>query len=108
MAKIENIYAVLDVDERDVHEIIAGQTGEIAFVSRPELKFPMKVDLVEPVALTKEKGNVFPVRCHFQGGVENWWRPGMSGIAKIDAGKRNILWIFTHRTVDFFRLLLWW
>ena len=108
VAKIENMYAVLDVDERDVHEIGLGMTGEIAFVSRPELKFPIAVDLLEPVALTKEEGNVFPVRCRFTGEVEAWWRPGMSGIAKIDVGKRNILWIFTHRTVDFFRLFLWW
>jgi len=108
VAKIENIYAVLDIDERDVHEIASGQSGEIAFVSRPELKFPISVDLVEPVAVTKEEGNVFLVHCQFSEGVETWWRPGMSGIAKIDAGKRNILWIFTHRTVDFFRLLLWW
>ena len=108
VAKIENMYAILDIDEKDIHEITLNQTGELAFVSRPELKFPIEVSLVEPVALTKEEGNVFPVQCKFSGSIENWWRPGMSGIAKINAGKRNILWIFTHRTINFFRLLLWW
>jgi hypothetical protein len=32
----------------------------------------------------------------------------MSGVAKVNVGERNILWIFTHRTVDFLRLYLWW
>jgi multidrug efflux pump subunit AcrA (membrane-fusion protein) len=108
VAKIEKIYAVLDVDEKDIHEVTLQQSGEVAFISRPELKFPIEVQLIEPVAVTKEKGNVFQIRCGFKNGVENWWRPGMSGIAKINAGKRNILWILTHRTIDFFRLLLWW
>ncbi|RLF30892.1 MAG: hypothetical protein DRM98_06255 [Thermoplasmata archaeon] len=108
VARIEKMYAELDVDERDVHEIAAGQDGEIAFVSRPSLKFPIKVERVDPVAVTKEKGNVFATRCFFTGDVADWWRPGMSGVAKIDVGKRNILWILTHRTVDFLRILFWW
>lgn len=108
VAKIEKMYALLDIDERDIHELALDQTGELAFVSRPELKFPLKVQLIEPVTVTKEEGNVFQVRCEFTDTVENWWRPGMSGIAKINIGKRNILWIFTHRTINFFRLLLWW
>jgi HlyD family secretion protein/GAF domain-containing protein len=108
VAKIEKMYALIDVDEKDIHELSLHQTGELAFVSRPELKFPIKVQLIEPVTITKEEGNVFQVRCEFSENIENWWRPGMSGIAKINIGKRNILWIFTHRTVNFFRLLLWW
>jgi len=108
VARIEKMYAELDVDERDVHEIAAGQDGEIAFVSRPSLKFPIKVERVDPVAVTKEKGNVFATRCFFTGDVADWWRPGMSGVAKIDVGKRNILWILTHRTIDFLRILFWW
>lgn len=108
VAKIEKLYAVLDLDEKDVHEAGVGQTGEIAFISRPELKYPVKIQFVEPVAVTKQDGNIFTVHCSFTGDIQPWWRPGMSGIAKINVGKRNILWILTHRTVDFLRLLLWW
>jgi hypothetical protein len=32
----------------------------------------------------------------------------MSGLVKLEAGKRTLFWILTHRTVDFLRLLLWW
>jgi biotin carboxyl carrier protein len=108
VAMIQRMYAELDLDERDVHEVAVGRTGEIAFVSRPHLKFPIKVERIEPVSVAKEDGNVFIARSLFTGEVAGWWRPGMSGVAKVNVGKRNIMWIFTHRTVDFFRLLLWW
>jgi hypothetical protein len=32
----------------------------------------------------------------------------MTGVAKIEAGRRSYLWIATHRLVDFLRLKLWW
>ncbi len=108
VAKIEKLYAVLDLNEKDVHEARVDQVGEIAFISRPELKYPVKIKFVEPVAVTKQDGNIFTVHCFFTGDIQPWWRPGMSGIAKINVGKRNILWILTHRTVDFLRLFFWW
>lgn len=108
VALIEKMYAEIDIDERDIHEIASGFKGEIAFVSRPNLKFPINVEKIDPVALAKEEGNVFVLRGVFPDEISEWWRPGMSGIAKINVGRRNLLWIFTHRTIDFLRLFLWW
>ncbi len=108
VARLAELYAEIEVKERDLHAISEGDQGEIAFVSRPQLKFPITVERIDPVAVPKEEGNVFLVKGVFQEAPLSWWRPGMSGITKIDVGKRNVLWILTHRTVDFFRMLLWW
>jgi multidrug resistance efflux pump len=108
VAKIEDMYVELKVDERDVHEVTDRSSGEIAFVSRPDQKFPVKVERIDPVALVEEEGNVFLVRAAFQETPAPWWRPGMSGVGKVDVGKRNVLWIVTHRTIDFLRMFLWW
>jgi RND family efflux transporter MFP subunit len=109
VARIEKMYAELEVSERDIHELVVGASGQMTFVSQPEMKFPVEVKRIDPVAVTKkDEGNVFLVRCVFSGGMADWWRPGMSGVAKVTAGKRNVFWILTHRTVDFFRILLWW
>ena len=109
VSRIEKMYAELEVSERDIHELAAGASGEIAFVSQPHLKFPVEVERIDPVAIAKkEEGNVFPVRSRLSEGKADWWRPGMSGVAKVNAGKRNVLWILTHQTVDFFRMRLWW
>lgn len=108
IAKIAGLYPELKLEENDIHEIEETAAGSIAFASRPELKFPVLVERVEPVARTEEEGNVFIIRCRLDGEDQpEWWRPGMSGIAKINAGKRNLLWIMTHRAVDRLRILLW-
>ncbi len=109
VARMEKMYAELSVSERDIHELNLRARGEMAFVSQPERSFPIEVVRINPVALVKEDaGNVFIVRCRFVGDTGQWWRPGMSGIAKVHAGRRNVLWIVTHRTIDFLRLRLWW
>jgi multidrug resistance efflux pump len=108
VARLDKMYAELKVDERDIHEIAADATGEIAFVSRPKLKFPVKLERIDPVAVSEEEGNIFLVRAAFPEEISGWWRPGMSGMAKINVGKRNLLWIFTHRTIDFLRIFFWW
>jgi multidrug efflux pump subunit AcrA (membrane-fusion protein) len=108
LARIERLYAELKVSENDIHEI--GQTieGEIALASRPEEVYPIEVFRMEPVAVAEEKGNVFVVHAGFPGGPQDWWRPGMTGVAKLIIGDRSLIWIATHRTVDFLRLRLWW
>ena len=108
VARIERMYAELKVDERDIHELDEDATGEVALVSRPDQTFPIRVQRIDPVAVTEEEGNIFLVRALFPEKVTDWWRPGMSGIAKVNVGKRNILWIITHRTIDFLRIFLWW
>ncbi|MFT6434605.1 MAG: biotin carboxyl carrier protein [Candidatus Azotimanducaceae bacterium] len=108
VANIEKMYVELDLAERDIHEVIVDGTGQISFVSRPDQVFDIKVDEIDPAAVAKEQGNVFMLKASFEGEASNWWRPGMSGVAKIDVGDRNIFWILTHRTVDFFRMWLWW
>jgi hypothetical protein len=61
-----------------------------------------------PAAVPKEAGNVFVIHAAMVGVSQPWWRPGMTGIAKLDAGRRTLLWMMTHRTMDFLRLRLWW
>ncbi len=108
IARHELLFVEVKVDEKDIHELTPGQHGELAFVSRPQLKFPFDIEQIDPVALAEESGNVFLARGMDLQQAASWWRPGMSGIAKIDVGKRSALWIATHRTIDFFQMLMWW
>lgn len=108
IARTDTLYVEAEINERDVHEILGRATGEIAFVSQPKLKYPIRIVAIEPAAVSKTAGNVFLVRCAFDGGPQPWWRPGMSGVCKLSVEKRTLFWILTHRTVDFLRLWLWW
>lgn len=108
LARTDALYVEAELNERDVHEILDKKVGEIAFVSQPKLKFPVKVVRIEPAASAKSHGNFYVARLEFTGKPEAWWRPGMSGLCKIEVGKRTPIWVATHRTVDFLRLFFWW
>ncbi|HAM70281.1 MAG TPA: hypothetical protein DCM86_01385, partial [Verrucomicrobiales bacterium] len=108
VARIDTSYVEAEVPERDIHEITEQQRGQIAFLSQPARSFPIRILRIEPAAVTRNAGNVFLVRCGLDTAVEPWWRPGMVGVCRLEAGNRSLLWILTHRTIDFLRLKLWW
>jgi hypothetical protein len=108
VAELDGLYAELAAEERDVHTLRDQLPGEVSFISQPQLKFPIVVQRINPAAEVKDGINVFVIRAEFQEETPAWWRPGMSGVAKIDVGDRSPLWILTHRTVEFLRLFFWW
>jgi len=108
LARTDKLYIEAEVNERDVHEVLGKETGEIAFVSQPHKRYPVKIERLEPAATAKEGKNVFLVRCEVDGTPEEWWKPGMSGVCKLNVGNRSLMWIITHRTVDFLRMWFWW
>jgi Barrel-sandwich domain of CusB or HlyD membrane-fusion/GAF domain len=108
LTQIDAMYVEIEVPERDAHAILASRGGEISFATLPDPRFPIVIDRLEPVARVKTEGNVFVLRARVTAPPgEIWWRPGMSGVAKVDAGRRSILWLLTHRLVDFLRLKFW-
>ena len=108
VAQLSGFSMDIQLDERDAQEVKSGAPGECAFLSRPADTLPVTVDMVLPSAVEKEGVNLFAARARINTPEADWWRPGLSGVAKINAGERSLLWIITHRTVDFLRLKLWW
>jgi biotin carboxyl carrier protein len=108
VAQHERLYAQIKISESDMQDIAPNLSGELVFISRPQQKFPFTLAQVDPLASSDEAGNLFIARSQLFTSRPDWWRPGMSGIAKIDIGPRRLLWIVSHRTVSFFRLLIWW
>jgi len=108
IAQLKNYYIQLDVEEQDIHEIEIGNIGKISFISRPELKIPIQITQISNIAKVKDKKNIFEVKASLQGLPQKWWRAGMSGIGQIDVGYRRIIWIYTHRTLDYIYLHYWW
>ncbi|HEX3019022.1 MAG TPA: efflux RND transporter periplasmic adaptor subunit [Chitinispirillaceae bacterium] len=106
--RIKDIYSEAKVSELEIQNIKNGAQGEIALAGKPQKPFKISVSLIVPSAVVNDKDNVFLVRCKFTEPVPEWFRPGMTGVSKINAGKKTILWIICHRTVDFLRLKLWW
>jgi hypothetical protein len=50
---------------------------------------------------------VYMARGRVESAPQGWWRPGMGGTAKLEAGDRSLIWVLTHRTVRFLRQVFW-
>ena len=109
ISKIGGLYATLMVTERQMRHIQPGATGEVALLSHPDHNIPIRISSVIPVAQVKgQEGNQFMITAELMQAPQEWWRPGMTGLARIDVGSKNIVWILTHRVLDNLRLMLWW
>ena len=108
IARTDQFYIECQIAESDVRELRPGGSGEVAFASNPKLSFPVRIRQVDPIAESKQTGNIIIARCAVIGAPADWWRPGMSGVARLDIGQRRPGWILTRRTVDYLRLHFWW
>ncbi len=108
IARIEGMYLRIEVRQEDIHFIHPGDRGEFVFVSQPGRSLPFTVTRVIPLAQVKEGvGAVFELWGEFDQTAEDWWRPGMSGVAKVDQGRKQVLWVVGHKLMNRLRLWLW-
>lgn len=89
---------LLEVDERDIGEIQAGRRGRLALSAHPDDTLSFEVKRIVPVAVGKDGNNVFELEASLDDNPASL-RPGMRGVAKIDADKRSLLWQSMHRVV---------
>jgi len=108
MALIENIYVEIDVSELEIKNVKLGGEGLLAIKSRPDYVYRFRTQRISPTATVKEQENTFPVRGEFVRLTPGWFRPGMTGIAKIFSEKKTLWWILSHQAIDYLRLKLWW
>jgi len=109
LAKLEGAYAEVHVEQEDIEAVRADASGRLAFASRPEDRFAFTVERIHPAAEVRDDKNVFVVKVRLADAAPPWWRPGMTGVAKIEAGRRPLAWIWSRRALDHIRLkYLWW
>ncbi len=96
------------IEERDIDYIEEGAEVKLIFASRPDSPTPARVVRIDPMSVTRDGANVFVVHCAIDEDMEPWWRPGMSGTARVDAGRQRPIWLLTRRTLDYFRLRWGW
>ena len=97
---------VMKVDDRDIGLVQPGQRGQLKLSGIPEGHIGITVDRLTPVSAAKEGRNYFRVEAVMDN-HSDLMRPGMEGIAKIEAGREKLLWIWTRRLVGWLRLFAW-
>lgn len=94
------------VSESDIDDVVAGQRGRMAFSARPGDDVGFFVARVTPVSEAREGVNAFRLEAELDE-VPSYLAPGLEGVAKIEAGERNRLWIWSHGAIDRARIALW-
>ena len=106
LAPLATWRVILQVDERDIADLADGRPGELLLTSLPGSHWALRVLRITPVSVPDQGRNHFRVEAALdRAGPE--MRPGMEGVAKVDAGQRSLLWIASHRFTDWLRLS-WW
>jgi RND family efflux transporter MFP subunit len=106
VAPLDAYRVIVQVDERDIGEIVVGQRGELALPSMPGQIFPLAISKITPVSTAKEGRNYFRVEAELENPSPRL-RPGMEGIGKVTIDQRKLIWIWTHEVVAWMRLKLW-
>ncbi|NGP18564.1 HlyD family efflux transporter periplasmic adaptor subunit [Devosia chinhatensis] len=106
IAPLSGYRVVMQVDERQIAQIDAGQTGEVLFGALPDQPFKIVVDKIIPIAQASEGRNMFRVEGHLIDTSERL-RPGMVGVGKVDIGERSLIDIWTMPIFDWINLNLW-
>jgi multidrug resistance efflux pump len=106
VAPLEAYRVILKVDERDIDELAVGQGGRLALSAFPDEALPLRIEKLTPISEASAGVNTFRVEASL-GATPNWLRPGMEGVAKVDVGRRRLLWIWTHEATDWLRLTAW-
>ncbi|MCD6077551.1 MAG: hypothetical protein K0R89_1489 [Ramlibacter sp.] len=106
LAPSDSFRLIVEVDEADIAAVRPGQHGQLALAARPEEPLRFTTRRVVPVATTADGRNYFEVEAtpdHAQANL----RPGLSGVAKIEAGERPLAWLLLHRFATWLRLAVW-
>jgi multidrug resistance efflux pump len=106
VALTDEYRVVLKVDDRDIGLVSLGQRGQLKLSGIPDQTIAITIDRLTPVSATEEGRNYFRVDAVMDS-HSDLMRPGMEGIAKIEIGRENLLWIWTRRLVDWLRLFAW-
>ncbi len=111
IAPLDTWRVTLKVDERDIAHLRTGAPGELVLTSVPGAARPLHVRRITPVSIPEEGRNYFRVEAELapqqDAAAFAQMRPGMEGVAKVEAGERSLLWIWTHRFTDWLRLKRW-
>lgn len=106
VAPLDRYRVVLEIDEHDVADLTAKMTGQLITAALPQSSFIFSLGDVVPIAVSEDGRNYFRVEATLEQ-PSALLRSGMRGVAKVEIGRRNLLWIWTHSLIERLKLQAW-
>jgi multidrug efflux pump subunit AcrA (membrane-fusion protein) len=97
---------VAEVDEQDILRVQAGQKAQVLFAALAGRSAEVTVTRIAPVAVQAEGRNVFEAEGRLNQPVDGL-RPGLRGVARIEAGQRAPAAVWWERGSNWLRRM-WW
>lgn len=107
IAPLDHYRIILEVSEHDIAQVNQGQTGVLKLKALSDTTFAFEVDTVTPVASSSEGKNSFRVEARLTTADQTALRPGMQGTGKVHVGQARLIWLWTHRLVEWLQLGAW-
>lgn len=107
IAPVDRFRVDIFVDERDLRHVTVGQYARLILSGRPDAALTIRTTRITPMAEARQGINTFRVEADVVGTPPPGLRPGMQGLAKIDAGEALVSWVWTRRLVDWLRTTAW-
>ncbi len=107
VAPLNEYRVTMRVDERDIRDIAAGDSGPLVLSSLPDTPYRVAVQRITPISSPLNGANVFEVEASIEDGPIEALRPGMEGVAKIEVDERRLVTIWTRRLVLWARMTFW-
>jgi Barrel-sandwich domain of CusB or HlyD membrane-fusion/GAF domain len=106
LAPANEYRVVVSIDDSAIESIAKGARGQILLTAMPDSAMGLVVDRILPVANAHDGRNAFEVEAKLDASVDAL-RPGMEGVAKLEAGERSVYWMVGHRVTDWLKLSFW-
>ncbi len=106
VAPTDDYRVVMKIADRDIGRIAIGQQGQLKLAGIPDQLIDIEVSRLTPISNSDSGENYFRVEALLDR-QSDLMRPGMAGVAKIEAGKERLIWIWSRQLVEWLRLQAW-
>ena len=106
VAPLDAYRVILQVDERDIGRVKEGQHGNLVLSGIVDKPLRFTIEQITPVSTAEKGRNFFRVEAKIKEHTD-LLRPGMEGIGKIAVNRQKLIWIWSHRLLDWLRLTFW-
>ena len=106
IAPLNSYRVILEIDESDIEDIVAGQTGALRVSSLPQEPMSYRIEQITAISEQKDGRNFFRVEASLEKFSERL-RPGMEGIAKTAIDERLLILSYAGKMIDWIYLKSW-
>jgi multidrug efflux pump subunit AcrA (membrane-fusion protein) len=107
VAPLGTLILEVEVEQGDISYVAANREGRFTTKADPDAAVRFTISKVRPVPETRDGRNVYVAEAIIAN-KDGSLRPGMEGAAKVNAGRRNAVWVISRKLVDWVRLHIWW